>query len=115
MIREDASLTCNGYGGHLVTISKCDELYHLSRILNDIDIGYYWIGLQRQKADDPFKWEDGHKSAFRSWAYQQPKTDLCARATERVGMDQWYAVSCSQEHEAICKLKGKCFLNLNLL
>ena len=117
-MREDASLTCNGYGGHLVTISKCDQLYHVSRILKDLDIDFYWIGLYRATTDDPFEWGDGDKSMFRSWAYARPTSAsyLCVRGTVNSGgMDQWYDVPCTDERYAVCKLKGKCLLILFLM
>ncbi|XP_065683392.1 uncharacterized protein LOC100215503 isoform X1 [Hydra vulgaris] len=106
----DSLLSCQRYGGNLLSVADNTENTFISDQFKDTTIKnqHYWIGLNDIQKEGIFVWSDNSTSKFRFWNYRSGEpnnwnnNEDCVEATYD---GRWNDNSCDRLFGFICKVK----------
>ncbi|XP_063158089.1 macrophage mannose receptor 1-like [Candoia aspera] len=110
---KDASVSCQKYGGHLISIHNIEEYSFVFSQLGYKPTDNLWIGLNDQKTPSYFEWSDGTTVRFIKWQKGEPTLisnvqEDCVIMTGENGY--WADNFCEEELGYICKKEPSEFL-----
>lgn len=70
-----AKEVCEGYGGHLVTITSVEENDFLIRNLPNFNRSFYWIGATDETQEGIWEWTTGETFSFNNWSKNSPNNN----------------------------------------
>ncbi|XP_070582570.1 macrophage mannose receptor 1-like [Erythrolamprus reginae] len=110
---EDASVSCQKDGGHLLSIHDIEEYSFIFSQLGYKSTDTLWIGLNDQKISSYFEWSDGTTVRFIKWQKGEPTLisnvqEDCVIMSGENGY--WADHFCEEELGYICKKQPPEFL-----
>ncbi|XP_065682566.1 uncharacterized protein LOC100212647 [Hydra vulgaris] len=106
----DALLSCQDMGAHLLSIEDQAENTFIKNILKDDSLkkDNYWIGLNDDCNIREFKWSDNKYLQFSNWLPNKPDNLLFGENCVKTNINGWDDYDCNNYDGFICKsLKEK--------
>lgn len=104
----DAALAhCQGFAGHLVTISDATEDAFVFDGANQFSHEKYWIGLNDIAVEGKFVWQNGEPVTYTHWEPGEPNNagnEDCAQGNRFYPKTTWNDESCQQAFRFVCEI-----------
>nr|AAA29218.2 tyrosine kinase receptor [Hydra vulgaris] len=103
----DASLSCQAFDGHLLSIEDQAENFFILNILKDsrMQKDNYWIGLNDASNNREFRWSDDKTPQFFNWLPKKPNNVESEENCVEANSMGWNDNKCGATNGFICKIR----------